>query len=118
MPLGESVVTQPVVDSIVGEIVEKALLHFSCFGVAVDIPQGIQCPFVVRFLKSAAMISLLPEMPCPIEHSVEAHGGVPVEPVHDAGQVFWLWFEQIVNVITHDAEGIEFELELLYRFLK
>ena len=100
--------------SVVGEVVEEALLHLCCFGVGVDVTQGVQCPLVVRLLETAAVVAFLPEMPRPIEHPVEAHGGVPVEPVHDPGQILWgCGFEQVVDMIAHDTEGIEFEVKLV-----
>jgi hypothetical protein len=42
MPLSYTIITQPVVDAVVAEIVEKALLDSCCFVVGVDIGQGIQ----------------------------------------------------------------------------
>ncbi len=50
-----------------------------------DVPQGVQYPFVVRSIKPAAVVAFLPEMPRAVEHPVETHGGVPINPVHDAG---------------------------------
>jgi hypothetical protein len=39
--------------------------------------------------------------------------------VHDTGQVFWgCGFEQIVDVVAHDAESIEFKVKLLSSFLE
>ncbi len=115
MPLSQTVITQALVGSVVAEIIEEALLHPCRLGVGVNVPQGVQCPFVVRLLETAAVVAFFPEMPRPIEHSIEAHGGVPVEPVHDAGQVLWgCGFEQIVNMIRHDAEGVKFKVKLLY----
>ena len=89
MPLGQAVITQPVMGSVVAEIIEEALLHPSTSRVGVDVPQGVQCPFVVRLLETAAVVSLLPKVTAAVEHPIETQGGVPVEPVHDARQVLW-----------------------------
>ncbi len=115
MPLSQTVITQALVGSVVAEIIEEALLHPCRLGVGVNVPQGVQCPFVIRLLETTAMVSLLPEMPRPVQHPIKAHGGVPVETVHDARQVLWdCGFEHIVDMIRHDAEGIELEFKLLY----
>ncbi len=115
MPLSYPIVTQPVMDAVVAEVIEEALLHSCCFGVGVDVPQGVQCSFIVRFLETAAVVAFLPEMPRPIEHPVKTHGSVPIQPVHDPGQIFWGGgFHEIVDMIRHDAEGIKFKVKLLY----
>ncbi len=115
MPLGQPVVGQPVMSAVVAEVIKEPLPHLCSFGVGVDVPQGVQCPFVVRLLETAAVVSLLPKVTAAVEHPIETHGGVPVEPVHDAGQVFWgCGFQEVVDVITHDAEGVKFKVKLLY----
>jgi hypothetical protein len=57
----------------------KALHHTRGLGIGVDVAQGVEGPRVVG-----------------------------VEPVHEAGQVLGhVGFEQIGDVVTHDAQGIE-----------
>ena len=99
---------------VVAEVVEEAWLHIRSLGVGVDIPQRVQCPFVIIIGEAGAVVTLLPEMPRSVQHPVEAHGSVPVEPVHDLGQIFgFLRFDQVVDMIAHDAEGVKLEVELL-----
>lgn len=63
------------------------------------------------------MIAFLPEVTSSIQHSVKTHGGVPVQPVHDFGQVFRVFrFDEIVNMVTHHTERVEFESVLFDRF--
>ena len=46
--------------------------------------------------------------------AIETHAGVPVEPVHDLGEVFGdTWLKEVVDMVGHDTKGIEFEVELL-----
>jgi hypothetical protein len=58
-------------------------------------------------------------MPRAIEHPVKAHGGVPIEPVHDFRQILRLCgFEQVMDVIAHYAQSIQLETKLLQRFFE
>ncbi len=82
MPLGQPVVGQPVMSAVVGEVIEEPLPHSSTSRVGVNVPQGVQCPFVVRLLEAAAVVAFLPKVTAAVEHPIETHGGVPVEPVH------------------------------------
>ncbi len=53
-----------------------------------------------------------------LEQAVETHGSIPVEEVHNFGQIFRLRrFDEIVDVVGHNAEGVQFELILVGRFL-
>ena len=59
------------------------------------------------------MIAFLPKMSRAIQHPVKAHGRIPIEPVHDFGQVVRvLWLQQIMDMIAHNAQRIEFEAKL------
>jgi hypothetical protein len=90
MPLSNAIVAQAVMSAIVAKVVEITLLHPGRFGVSVNISQRIQSPSLVSISKTRAVISLLPKMTCAVQHSVEAHSRIPVEPVHDFGKVFRL----------------------------
>ena len=115
MPLGQPVVGQSVMSAVIAEVIKEPLPHLCRFGVGVNVPQGVQCPFVVRFLETAAVVAFLPKVTAAVEHPIETHGGIPVEPVHDTRQVLWgCGFEHIVDMITHDAEGVKFKVKLLY----
>ena len=70
---------------VVTEIVEEAILDTSRLGITMDIAQGVQSSFVVIVGKACTMIPFLPEVTCTVEHPIEAHGGVPIQPVHDLG---------------------------------
>ncbi len=37
MPLSYPIITQPVMDTIVREVIKKALLHLGCFGISMDV---------------------------------------------------------------------------------
>ena len=41
MPLSQAVIGQPVMDAVVREVIEEALLHPSTSRVGVDVPQGL-----------------------------------------------------------------------------
>jgi len=111
MPLRNAIIGQPIIGSIIAVVVEIALLHSRRFGVGVDVAQGIQRSFVIAVGKSRAVIPLFPEMPRPVQHPVKAHGCVPVEPVHNLGQIFRvLRFYQVMHVVAHDAQGIELKV--------
>lgn len=61
------------------------------------------------------MISFFPEMTRSFEHPVKTHCRVPVQPVHQFGQFVSLArFQQIVDMIAHNAEGIE--LKVIFQF--
>ncbi len=85
LPLGNTIIAQAVMDAIVTEVGEKALLHSGCSGVGVDIPQGIQRSALSHIGKACAVVSLLPKVPATVLHSVKTHGSIPVEPMHDFG---------------------------------
>ncbi len=53
---GNAIIAQAVMNTIVTEVVEKALLHSGCFGVGVDIPQGIQCSALICISKACAVV--------------------------------------------------------------
>ena len=81
-----------------------------------DIAQGIERTLLVVFVESCAVIPLFPEMPLSVEHAVEAHRRVPVEPVHDLGQIQrGFGFNQVVDVVTHDAKKAVLLLSPFYR---
>ena len=58
----------------------------------------------------------LPPAPCLfVEHPVKAHGSIPVEEVHDFRQIIRLnRFNQIVDVIRHNADCIQLKLVFIY----
>jgi hypothetical protein len=85
MPLGQPIISKPVVYPVVTEIVEEALLHTSSLGISMDIPQRVQSSFVVIVGEACTMIPFLPEVTCTVEHTIKTHGLVPIEPVHDLG---------------------------------
>jgi hypothetical protein len=67
--------------------------------------------------KPITVIPLFPEVPCTIQHPVEAHGGVPVEEMHYFRQIFWSgWFYQVVDVVGHDAQRVKFEVIFVQTF--
>ncbi len=73
-----------------------------------DVAQRIQPPTIVAQGKAAAVVALLPKVPGAIQHLVKAHGGVPIQPVHNFGQCRWLLGgQQVVHVIAHNAQGIQ-----------
>jgi len=110
MPLCQSILGQAVVDSIVAEVIKPSLLHTRCFWVPVNVTQGIQRSALITFGKSGTVIALLPKVACTVEHPIEAHRRVPVEPMHDSGQIIRLLrFQQIMHMVAHDAETIELE---------
>ena len=62
MPLGESIVSQPIMATIITKVIKETLLHSGCFRISVNIAQSIQRPAKISFIKPAAVISLLPEV--------------------------------------------------------
>lgn len=114
MPCGQSVIAQLGIDAVVAVAVDKTACDPCDPGIGVNVAQGIQCPLAVVGRKGAAVIALFPKMPGPLEHPVKAHGAIPVEPVHDAGQIFMSrWFNQIMDVVAHHAESVKMKLILL-----
>ena len=108
MPLCQPVIYQLSMRPIVAVAIVKAFAHAHRLGIGVDITQGVQGVMVVVVGKAAAVITLLPKVPGTVEPAVATHGAVPVEPVHDAGQVSGrLGFEQVMDVIAYDTQGIE-----------
>lgn len=87
MPLANAIIRQSFIAAIVAVVIEKALLHLGGFRVGMDIAQGIQSPSLIRIRKPRAVIALFSEVPTAIEHPVKTHGRIPVQPVHDFGQV-------------------------------
>ncbi len=78
MPLGDAIGGEPIIGAVVAEVVEPTQLHIGCFGVCMDIAQGVEGSLLVGIGKAAAVIALFPEVAAAIEHSVEAHRGIPV----------------------------------------
>lgn len=85
MPLAEAVMAQPVINAVVAEVIEKACLDARCFGVGVDVSQGVEGTAAIGNGKSGAVVALFPKMAGTPQQPVKAHGGVPIQPVHD----FW-----------------------------
>lgn len=83
MPLSQPVVRQSLMGSVVAEVVKKSSVHSGGFRVAVNVAQCVEGPIAIGILESRAVISLFPKMSRAIEHSIEAHRRIPVEPVHD-----------------------------------
>lgn len=101
-------------DAIVAELVEKSPLHLGALGIGMDVAQRIKDPFRIRPGKSTTVVTFFPKMPGSIQHLVKAHSRIPVQPMHDLGQIIGVFgFQQIVNMIAHDAKGIELELKFL-----
>ena len=63
VPFADAITRQPAVVPIVGIGVIETLSHSSCFGVGVDIPQGIQHPSVVFWMNGSGVIPSFPEVP-------------------------------------------------------
>ena len=87
VPFRQTIVTQFGVDAVIAVAVDEALAQVSRLGVGVDVTQCIQRTAVIVGWKTGAEIALLPEMAGAFEHAIERHSRVPVEPVHDLGQV-------------------------------
>ena len=118
MPDGETIIGEPFVGAIIAEVIEKAGLHPCGFRVGMDVAQRIQGAAMVGVGEACAVVALLPKVAAAIEHAVEAHRRVPVEPVHDFGQIFRLCrFNQVMDVIAHDAQGIELKAIFLLAFM-
>ena len=47
-----------------------------------NIAQSIQRTLLVVFVKTGAVIALLPEVPFSFQYSIETHRGVPIDEVH------------------------------------
>ncbi len=108
MPLGDPVIGQSFVGAIVAVPVAKTWSHARHLGIGMDITQDDQHLYHIAGGESAAKVTLFPEVSGSLQHAIEAHRCIPVEPVHDAGQVFRLvWFQKIVHVIAHDAESVK-----------
>ncbi len=85
-------------------MIEILLAHTRCLGVGMDIAQGVQGTLPVGDWKTATAVALLLKVPAVVEETVEAHGSVPIQPMHDLGQVFWSGrFQQIVHMVAHDG---------------
>ena len=69
-------------------VIEIALAQTGCLGVGMNVAQGVQGTLPVGDRKTGTVVALLPKVPAAMEDAVEAHSGVPVQPVHDLGQVF------------------------------
>jgi hypothetical protein len=118
MPLRQAVSGQLVVAPVVAEVIEIPLAHTRSLGVGMEIAQGVQGTLPVGDWKTGTVVALLPKVPAAVEETVEAHGGVPIQPRHDLGQVFWSGrFQQIVHMVAHDAERRELEPILLQTHL-
>ena len=98
--MSQTVLRKLVVTAIVAELVEEARSHLGDFGVAVNVASGVECSFLVPRPKAITEISFFPEVSRGIQHPVKAHGGIPVEPVHDFWQIIRLSrFNQVVDMI-------------------
>jgi hypothetical protein len=116
VPLGETIVRQAGVGAIIIVTVAETGADAGCLGVGVDVSQRVQSSLMVMSGKPVAEITLLPKVTAAVKHAVEAHGCVPVEPVHEARQVLRLvWFEQVVYMVAHDAQTVEPEMEFTFR---
>jgi len=99
---------------VVAEVVEEAMLDTSRLWVRMNVPQRVQSPFMIIVGEASAVVTLLPEMSRSVEHPIKTHRRIPIQPVHDLGQIFgFLRFDQVVDVITHNAEGVKLEFVLL-----
>ncbi len=108
MPLRQPIIGQPLVAAIVAKVIEKSRLHSRCFGVGMNIAQGIQRSSMVGIGKGGAVVALFPKVPGPVQHAVKAHRRVPIQPVHNLGQFLGLLrLQQVMHMVAHNAEGIE-----------
>ena len=73
--------------AIVAELVEKSPLHLGALGVGMDVAQRIEDPLRVRPGKPTTVVAFFPKMPGSIQHLVKAHSRIPVQPMHDFGQI-------------------------------
>ena len=93
MPLGDPVIGQSLVGTIVTVAIAKPLPHARRPGIGMDVTQDDQRLHGIACGESAAKVTLFPEVSGPLQHAIEAHGRIPVQPMHDAGQVVRLvWF--------------------------
>lgn len=90
MPLRKTIRAQAIIGAVVAKVVEPASLHVRRFRIGMDISQCVQRSLFVRIGKAAAVIPLFPEVSSAVEHSVESHRGIPVQPMHDFWQICWL----------------------------
>ena len=73
-----------------------------------DIAQGIQRSALIRIRKPRAVIPLLQEVPTAIQHPVKAHHRIPIQPMHNLGQILRLGrLQRVMHMVAHNAEGIE-----------
>lgn len=104
MPVRESILGELIVATIIREIVEESRLDPSCPRIPVNVAQRIQRPPLITEMKSRTVIALLPKVTTPTQHPIEAHGRIPVQPMHDLGQILWLlWVDQVMDVVRHDT---------------
>ena len=73
VPLTDALSLQSSVVPIVGIGVIETLSHSCCFGVGVDIPQGVEHPFVVFRCNGSRVIPGFSEMPATPSKAVECH---------------------------------------------
>ena len=119
MPLRQPVLSQSIIGSIVAKVIKPPLLHIRRFRVAMNVAQRVECSTFIGIGKSGTVITLLPKVPCAIKHSIEAHRRVPIEPVHNLGQILRLLrLQQIMHMVAHNAETIELELKFGLTFFE
>ncbi len=118
MPLGDTIITRAIVDAIVAKIVKKSRLHLCRFRVSMDIAQGIESAASFAIGKPGAVVAFFPKVSGAVEHSVKTHSSVPVQPVHNFGEVLrFLRLDEIMNVVAHHAQAVELEsIFILYFF--
>ena len=73
VPFTETISFQSAVVTVVGIGVIKSLSYPCCFGIGVDIPEGIQHPSVVFRGNGSGVIPCLPEVPATPSKAVECH---------------------------------------------
>ncbi len=80
--IGKTIRAQAIIGAVVAEIIEPASLHVRRFRIGVDISQCVQRSLFVCVGKAAAVIPLFPKVASAVEHAVESHRGIPVQPMH------------------------------------
>lgn len=109
--------TELVITAVIAKVIKKAGFHACGFGVGVDVAQGIEGALSVVVGEAVTTIALLPKVTFAIEQSIKGHGGVPVDPVHNFGQIIGFFgFDQVMDMVEHNAQSIEFEVIFVLGF--
>ena len=85
MPLGDAIVSEAVVSAVIAEIVEPTPLHVGGLRIGMNVAQRVEGAPMVSHRKPSTVVSLFPKVSSAVQQAIEAHGGIPVEPVHNFG---------------------------------